>query len=36
MAISLFFQSWRGIQKLRGREVLLEPVDPHEIKDLVD
>ena len=25
MAVSLFFQSWRGIQKLRGREVLVEP-----------
>jgi TRAP-type C4-dicarboxylate transport system permease small subunit len=36
MAISLFFQSWRGVQKLRGREVLVEPSDPHEIKDLVD
>jgi TRAP-type C4-dicarboxylate transport system permease small subunit len=36
MAISLFFQSWRGIQKLRGREVLIEPADPHEIKDMVD
>jgi len=36
MAVSLFFQSWRGIQKLRGREVLVEPADPHEVKDLVD
>lgn len=27
MAISLFFQSWRGVQKLRGREVLAEPVE---------
>jgi TRAP-type C4-dicarboxylate transport system permease small subunit len=25
MAVSLFFQSWRGIQKLRGRSVLHEP-----------
>ena len=25
MVVSLFFQSWRGIQKLRGREVLVEP-----------
>ncbi len=36
MAISLFFQSWRGIQKLRGREVLAEPADTTEIKDRVD
>lgn len=25
MAVSLFFQVWRGIQKLRGRTVLVEP-----------
>jgi TRAP-type C4-dicarboxylate transport system permease small subunit len=36
MGVSLFFQCWRGIQKLRGREVLVEPADPNEIKDLVD
>jgi TRAP-type C4-dicarboxylate transport system permease small subunit len=36
MAVSLFVQSWRGIQKLRGRQVLIEPADPHEVKDLVD
>ena len=36
MAVSLFFQSWRGVQKLRGREVLVEPEDPHAIKDLAD
>ena len=25
MAISLFFQVWRGVQGLRGRKVLEEP-----------
>jgi TRAP-type C4-dicarboxylate transport system permease small subunit len=25
MAVSLFFQCWRGVQKLRGRDVLVEP-----------
>ncbi len=25
MAVSLFFQIWRGVQKLRGRDVLEEP-----------
>jgi TRAP-type C4-dicarboxylate transport system permease small subunit len=25
MAVSLFFQSWRGVQKMRGRKVLEEP-----------
>lgn len=34
MAISLFFQSWRGIQKLRGRTVLVEPGEGSH--DLVD
>ena len=34
MAVSLFFQSWRGIQKLRGRSVLEEPVEG--AHDLVD
>jgi TRAP-type C4-dicarboxylate transport system permease small subunit len=34
MALSLFFQSWRGIQKLRGRSVLEEPADGSH--DLVD
>jgi TRAP-type C4-dicarboxylate transport system permease small subunit len=33
MVVSLFFQSWRGIQKLRGRTVLHEP---HQAHDLVD
>jgi hypothetical protein len=34
MAISLFFQSWRGVQKLRGRDVLYEPSDgPHDLVD---
>lgn len=27
MVVSLFFQCWRGIQKLRGRDVLVEPAD---------
>lgn len=36
MTVSLFFQSWRGIQKLRGREVLVEPPDPHDLRDRVD
>jgi TRAP-type C4-dicarboxylate transport system permease small subunit len=34
MALSLFFQCWRGIQKLRGRDVLIEPDDG--AHDLVD
>lgn len=33
MAVSLFFQSWRGVQKLRGRTVLEEPA---ERRDRVD
>ena len=33
MVVSLFFQSWRGIQKLRGKTVLDEPT---EIQDRVD
>ena len=33
MAVSLFFQSWRGIQKLRGRTVLHEPLESHELVD---
>jgi TRAP-type C4-dicarboxylate transport system permease small subunit len=36
MVVSLFFQSWRGIQKLRGRDVLADPPDPHEMNDRVD
>jgi len=31
--VSLFFQSWRGIQKLRGRAVLDEPVETHDRVD---
>jgi hypothetical protein len=27
MVVSLFFQSWRGIQKLRGKVVLDEPLE---------
>jgi len=34
MAVSLFFQCWRGIQKLRGRSVLEEPAE--DMHDLVD
>jgi TRAP-type C4-dicarboxylate transport system permease small subunit len=34
MAVSLFFQSWRGIQKLRGVSVLEEPAEG--AHDLVD
>ena len=34
MVVSLFFQCWRGIQKLRGRNVLIEPGDG--THDLVD
>lgn len=33
MVISLFFQSWRGIQKLRGKTVLHEPVESHDLVD---
>lgn len=33
MVISLFFQSWRGIQKLRGRNVLEEDVTLHDRVD---
>jgi TRAP-type C4-dicarboxylate transport system permease small subunit len=33
MVVSLFFQSWRGIQKLRGREVLEENVAMHDLVD---
>jgi TRAP-type C4-dicarboxylate transport system permease small subunit len=34
MAISLFFNCWRGIQALRGRRVLEEPAEAHH--DMVD
>jgi TRAP-type C4-dicarboxylate transport system permease small subunit len=34
MAVSLFFQCWRGAQKLRGRTVLAEPAAG--VHDLVD
>jgi hypothetical protein len=34
MAVSLFFQCWRGVQKLRGREALVEPSEG--AHDLVD
>ena len=34
MAVSLFFQCWRGIQRLRGRNVLVEPEEG--AHDLVD
>ncbi len=30
MAVSLFFQVWRGVQHLRGRKVLEEPEQPGE------
>jgi TRAP-type C4-dicarboxylate transport system permease small subunit len=33
MVISLFFQSWRGIQKLRGKAVLEENVTMHDLVD---
>lgn len=33
MVVSLFFQSWRGIQKLRGKSVLDEPVESHDLVD---
>lgn len=34
MVVSLFFQSWRGIQKLRGRRVLEDPAGhPHDLVD---
>ena len=33
MVISLFFQSWRGIQKLRGRNVLEEHITSHDLVD---
>ena len=33
MVITLFFQSWRGIQKLRGRDVLAEDVTMHDLVD---
>ena len=33
MVVSLFFQSWRGIQKLRGRTVLHEPFESHDLVD---
>jgi TRAP-type C4-dicarboxylate transport system permease small subunit len=33
MVVSLFFQSWRGIQKLRGRDVLLEHAETHDRVD---
>jgi TRAP-type C4-dicarboxylate transport system permease small subunit len=33
MVVSLFFQSWRGIQKLRGRDVLAEHVTTHDLVD---
>ena len=31
MAVTLFFQIYRGIQKLRGRSVLEEPSEPKEV-----
>lgn len=33
MVISLFFQSWRGIQKLRGKDVLEEHITSHDLVD---
>ena len=33
MVVSLAFQSWRGIQKLRGRQVLHEPSQAHDLVD---
>jgi TRAP-type C4-dicarboxylate transport system permease small subunit len=34
MAVSLFFQCWRGVQKLRGRTVLVEPsAGAHDLVD---
>jgi len=33
MAVSLFFQIYRGIQKLRGRDVLEEPPEVKEVPD---
>ena len=33
MVVSLFFQSWRGIQKLRGRDVLAEDAVTHDLVD---
>lgn len=33
MTVSLFFQCWRGIQKLRGRNVLHEPSAAHDLVD---
>jgi C4-dicarboxylate transporter, DctQ subunit len=33
MVISLFFQCWRGIQKLRGKDVLEEDVTMHDLVD---
>lgn len=33
MVVSLFFQVWRGIQKLRGRTVLVEPQEHHDMVD---
>jgi hypothetical protein len=31
MVVSLFFQIYRGIQKLRGRIVLEEPSEPKDV-----
>ena len=33
MVVSLFFQTWRGVQKLRGRSVLEEPAEPVDMAD---
>lgn len=33
MVVSLFFQCWRGIEKLRGNTVLDEPVESHDRVD---
>lgn len=33
MTVSLFFQSWRSIQKLRGKTVLHEPFEAHDLVD---
>jgi len=33
MAVTLFFQIYRGVQGLRGRSVLAEPQEAHEVPD---
>ena len=33
MTVSLFFQIYRGVQKLRGRNVLEEPSEPKDVPD---